>query len=312
MNSDLFFNMLRQSISRILKSHKITSSLAMPSAKLSTYEFESLHVSVPIPYVLHIEFNRAEKFNSMTTKMWEDMVKCFNLASYDEDVRSIVLSGRGRMFTCGLDLMEAGAALMQVKGVDAARKAFTLHKFIGDAQESCSAIDKCFKPVICAVHGACIGGGMDVITACDIRMCSEDAYFSVKEVDVGLAADMGSLQRLSKIIGNDSLVRELCYTARKFGAQEAKDCGLVSKVYKDQEEVLNSCLELAETIASKSPVAVQSTKHHLNFSRDHSVDAGLQYIQAWNSSMLQTEDLMKSAQALMMKKTPKDIDFEKV
>lgn len=306
--------MLRQSFSKLLHSQKVISSMTMASStsSLPEYNFETLAVTTPKPYVLHIEFDREQKFNSMTTQMWEEMVKCFNMASYDENVRSIVLSGRGRMFTCGLDLMAAGQNLMQVKGADIARKAFTLHKFIGHAQDSCTVIDKCWKPVICAVHGACIGGGMDVFAACDIRNCSEDAYFSVKEVDVGLAADLGSLQRLSKIMGNDSLVRELCYTARKFGAQEAKDYGLVSKVYKDKEELLNSSIELAEVIASKSPVAIQSTKHHLNFSRDHGVDAGLEYMRAWNSSMLQTEDLMKSAQALMMKKTPKDVEFAKL
>merc|ERR1719354_210055 len=138
------------------------------------------------------------------------------------------------MFTCGLDLMEAAQHLPRKDDTDVARHAFFLHKFIGIAQDSCTSIDKCLKPVISAVHGPCIGGGVDTVTASDIRVCTKDAFYSVKEVDVGLAADLGSLQRLTKIIGNDSLVRELCYTGRRMAADEAKQCGLVSKVYDDK------------------------------------------------------------------------------
>uniref|UniRef100_H2Z615 Enoyl-CoA hydratase n=1 Tax=Ciona savignyi TaxID=51511 RepID=H2Z615_CIOSA len=168
------------------------------------------------------------------------------------------------------------------------------------------------KPVITAVHGGCIGGGMDVITACDIRLCEKEAFFSVKEVDVGLAADMGSLQRLPLIIGSDSLVRDLCFTGRRMKADEAKSCGLVSTVYEDKASMIDGAIQLAETIATKSPVAVQSVKVCLNYGRNHSVDAGLEYMKSWNAAMLQTEDIMKSAQALMTKKTPADVTFSKL
>jgi len=180
------------------------------------------------------------------------------------------------------------------------------------AQESVTGIERCMKPVIAAIHGGCIGGAMDVVTACDIRMCTEDAFFSVKEIDVGLAADVGTLQRLSKVIGSDSLARELCYTGRKLKSVEAQTSGLVSKVHKDKDEMLKNAISLAVEIASKSPVAVQSTKHNLIYSRDHSVPESLEYIKAWNATMLQTEDIMKSAQAYMMKKTPADVTFSKL
>lgn len=276
------------------------------------YNFDHLSVSFPKTYVMHVEFNRPDKLNSMNMKMWEEMSECFRKANYDEDVRAIVLSGKGRMFTCGLDLMEAAGSLPRKDNVDVSRHAFFLHKFIGLAQDSCTSIDKCMKPVISAVHGPCIGGGVDVVTACDIRMCTKDAFFSVKEVDVGLAADLGSLQRLTKIIGNDSLVRELCYTGRRMQADEAKQSGLVSKVYEEKDALFEGAIEMATEIASKSPVAVQSIKINLNYSRDHSVDEGLEFIRSWNASMLQSEDLMKSAQALLMKKKPSDVQFSKL
>ena len=240
------------------------------------------------------------------------MTDCFKKAAYDENVRSIIFSGRGRLFCAGLDLQEAAVHLGPKPDQDIARKGFQMYKFIGLAQESVSGIERCMKPVIVAVHGGCIGGAMDVITACDIRLCTEDAFFAVKEIDVGLAPDVGTLQRLSKVVGSDSLARELCYTGRKMKSDEARSSGLVSRVATDKDEMIKQAIDLAVEIASKSPVAVQSTKHNLIYSRDHSVPESLEYIKAWNATMLQTEDIMKSAQAFMMKKTPADVTFAKL
>ncbi|CAK8686169.1 unnamed protein product [Clavelina lepadiformis] len=282
------------------------------STTADEYKFTTLSVNSPKPYVLHIQLDREEKHNTMNHAMWKDMTDCFSKASDDENVRSIVLSGKGRLFTAGLDLMEAAQNFSSSPDQDVARRGFKMAKYIGLAQESCSAIERCMKPVVVAIHGACIGGGMDVITACDIRLCAENAYFSIKEVDVGLAADMGTLQRLPKIIGNDSLVRELSYTARKIGSNEALSCGLVSKVYKDDKELMENALQLAAFIATKSPVAVQSTKVNLNYARNHSIPEGLEFMKSWNATMLQTEDIMKSAGAFMQKKTPADVEFSKL
>ena len=132
--------------------------------------------------------------------------------------------------------------------------------------------------MIACVHGFCVGGGVDLMTACDIRYCTQDAWYSVKEVDIGLAADIGTLQRFPKIVGNDSLVRELVYTARKFTSEEANRLGLVSKIVPDYEALIKAGLELAKEIASKSPVAVQGSKINLIYSRDHSVDESLKFI----------------------------------
>lgn len=172
-------------------------------------------------------------------------------------------------------------------------------------QDSFTSIERCPKPVVAAIHGACIGGGVDLISACDVRYATKDAFFQIKEVDVGLAADVGTLQRLPRIVGGDSLVRELCYTARKLGADEALRCGLVSRLLEDKDAVVAAAVQTAELIAEKSPVAVQGTKHNLIYARDHSVPESLRYMATWNAAMLQSEDVMKAAVAAISKEKPK-------
>jgi delta(3,5)-delta(2,4)-dienoyl-CoA isomerase len=216
------------------------------------------------------------------------------------------------MFTSGIDLVDMASGLLQPKGDDAARISWYLRDLITRYQKTFSVIEKCPKPVIAAIHGGCIGAGVDLITACDIRYCAQDAIFQVKEVDVGLAADVGTLQRLPKVIGNQSLVNELALTARKMMADEALSSGLVSRVFPDKEPMLDAAIALAVEISSKSPVAVQSTKINLLYSRDHPVDQALDYMASWNMSMLQTQDIVKSVQAAMEKKDMKSVTFSKL
>lgn len=182
------------------------------------------------------------------------------------------------------------------------RRGHWLEKTIKNSQEAITALELCLKPVIVGIHSACVGAGVDLITAADIRYCTEDAWFQLKEVELGMAADVGSLQRLPKVIGNQSLVRELCYTGRKFGSKEAFECGLVNRVslmetrdrvfayesvlvlqtFKTQDELVKECLKLAEVIASKSPIAVQGTKKNLIYSMDHTNQEGLdQIVSCW-------------------------------
>ncbi|XP_059806818.1 delta(3,5)-Delta(2,4)-dienoyl-CoA isomerase, mitochondrial [Hypanus sabinus] len=277
-----------------------------------SYKFESLRVTGVRDSVLHVELNRPEKRNAMNGTLWREMVECFTQVSQDRDCRVVVISGAGPIFTAGIDLMDMAGDILQSEETDTARKAWHLRNKILQFQESFSAIEKCPKPVIAAVHSACIGGGVDLITSCDVRLCSQDAWFQVKEVDIGMAADVGTLQRLPKVIGNASLVSELVYTARKMMADEAMRCGLVSRVFQDKENMLDGAFDLASEIASKSPLAVQGTKLNMIYSRDHSVKEGLDYIATWNMSMLQTEDLVKSAQAAMEKKSPRDITYSKL
>lgn len=207
------------------------------------------------------------------------MIDCFNSLSYDPDCRAIVLSGAGKMFSAGIDLqtfITVGQEGAEIE--DTARKSYMLRKIIPELQESFNVIEKCRKPVIAVIHSGCIGGGVDMVTACDMRYCTSDAFFEVKEVKMGLAADIGTLQRLPKVIGNNSLVRELVYTGRQIDAKEALQAGLVNRVFESKEEMVKKALEIASEMAQLSPVAVQTSKLSMNYSRDHSVQDGLNHI----------------------------------
>nr|XP_033813366.1 delta(3,5)-Delta(2,4)-dienoyl-CoA isomerase, mitochondrial isoform X2 [Geotrypetes seraphini] len=278
----------------------------------SSYTFKTLKVSQASDKVLHVELNRPEKMNAMNIALWREMVECFNEIAEDSECNAVVLSGAGKIFTAGIDLMDLGGEVLQLEGDDIARKTWNLRKKITKAQETFTVIEKCSKPVIAAIHGACIGAGTSLISACDIRYCTQDAWFQIKEVDMGLAADVGALQRFSKIIGNQSLVNELSFTSRKMMSDEASNCGLVSRVFPDKESMLQGAFDLASEIASKSPVAVQGTKINLVYARDHSVSESLQYMATWNMSMLQTEDIMKSVQAALEKKKTKDVTYSRL
>ncbi|KAF9190292.1 hypothetical protein BGZ51_006810 [Haplosporangium sp. Z 767] len=263
------------------------------------YSFETVKVSFPAPFVAHVELNRPKKLNAINGQMWADIRSVFDVLRDDPDVRSIVLSGSGRCFTSGLDLFSLELPVVED---DPSRSAFKIRPYIKKLQDSLSAIELCDKAVIAAIHGPCIGGGIDITTACDIRYASKDAYFSVKEVDIGLAADVGTLQRLPKVVGNISWVRELCLTGRNFDANEALHYGFISKLAPDAAQVLSEAIATATLIAEKSPVAAIGTKHLLNYSRDHSVQEGLNYTAAWNMVMLTTPDLPTAAAAQMQKK----------
>lgn len=223
----------------------------------------------------------------------------------EPECRVIVLSAAGKIFCAGIDMqdmMNLGQKL--VEHDDVARKCKILQQKIRSYQDSFTAIEKCPKPVIAAVHNACIGAGIDMISAADIRYCTSDAWFQIKEVDIGLAADVGTLQRFPKIVGSDSLTRELVYTARKFTSSEALQCGFISRLFDNQESLLENSMKLAEEIASKSPVAVQGSKINLIYSRDHSVSESLDYIAIYNQAMLQSEDLVNATMSQMTKNPP--------
>ncbi|XP_030633611.1 delta(3,5)-Delta(2,4)-dienoyl-CoA isomerase, mitochondrial [Chanos chanos] len=290
----------------------ISAVRTMSSQTGPTPPFSTLSVSRPVNAVTHVELHRPEKRNAMNRAFWSEMVECFNQIALDSECRAVVVSGAGKMFTAGIDLMDIASDVLQPGGDDTARISWNIRRIISKYQETFSVIEKCPKPVVVAVHGACIGGGVDLITACDIRLCTQDAWFQVKEVDIGLAADVGTLQRLPKVIGSRSLVNELALTARKMYSDEAKSCGLVSRVFPDKDAMMAGALELAGEIAGRSPVAVQGTKINLIYSRDHSVAEALDYMATWNMSMLQTDDVMKSAQAAMEKKNPKEVPFSKL
>lgn len=305
--SQLYFNVTLRSLS----SSAQEASKRAPE-EFSDHSYESIQVTSAHEHVLHVQLNRPEKRNAMNRAFWRELVECFQKISKDSNCRAVVISGAGKMFTAGIDLVDMASEFLQPSGDDAARIAWYLRDLISQYQKTFTVIEKCPKPVIAAVHGGCVGGGVDLISACDIRYCAQDAFFQIKEVDVGLAADVGTLQRLPKVIGSQSLVNELTFTARKMMADEALDSGLVSRVFPDKDVMLNAAFALAADISSKSPVAVQGSKVNLVYSRNHSVDESLDYMATWNMSMLQTQDIMKSVQAAMEKKDPKNVTFSKL
>jgi len=191
-----------------------------------------------------------------------------------------------------MDMLQVGQRLADV--TDVSRKAKIMDELIGHHQNSISAVERCLKPVIAATHSAVIGAGVDLVSTADIRYCTKDCWFSVKEVDIGMAADVGTLQRFPKAIGSQSLVRELCFTGRKFKSDEALHWGFVNRVFDTKEELVEAAIKLAEEIASKSPVAVQGTKKNLVYSLDHTNQEGLDQIREINRLNLQSEDFVNA------------------
>ena len=250
--------------------------------------------------IAHIEMNRPDKANSMSPDFWEDLPRLLDDMDHNPDIRAIVLSGRGKHFTGGMDLA-AFQGIMELTQKEPARGAYALRRLILKLQDSLTSLERVRVPVIAAIHGVCLGGGIDLISACDIRLCTKDASFGVEEIHVGMTADVGTLQRLPKIMP-PGIVRELTYTGRRFSADEAKDWGLVNSVHKDRDAVLDAAMALAGDIAAKSPLAVAGAKQAITYARDHSVQDGLDQIATWNAGMLRPDDLMKAMQAKMAKK----------
>ena len=264
--------------------------------------------------------------------MWLEMRQIFDSLSYSPSVRAIILTGAGpKAFTAGLDIQatsQAGplAPAPEDPSRDGARIATANRRHILEFQECVQSIEKCEKPVVCVMHGFTLGLGIDIAACADVRICSSDTKFAVKEVDIGLAADIGTLSRLPKIVGNFGWVKDVCLSARTFGAQEAMRVGFVSGVYANKDAAVEEASRWAGIIAGKSPVAVQATKELLNWSRDHSVQdgkphlprlnkcielifLGLRYTAVWNGAALQSNDVPAAMQAGLAKRKP---TFEKL
>lgn len=256
--------------------------------------------------VAHVQINRPEKINAMNAAFWTEIIDIFQWVEDTDAVRAVVLSGAGKHFSSGIDLMMM-ASVANSFGKDVGRNARLLRRKILELQASFNAVDNCRKPVLAAIQGYCIGGAIDLISACDMRYAAEGAQFSIKEIDIGMAADVGTLQRLPRIIG-DGMLRELAYTGRPFGAEEARSIGLVNRVYPDQDSLLAGVMEIAQEIASKSPIAVAGTKAMISYMRDHTVNDGLEYVATWNSAMLQSNDLRVAIAAHMSKQKPEFVD----
>ncbi|KAJ3375033.1 putative enoyl CoA hydratase [Allomyces arbusculus] len=267
--------------------------------------YATLRVSTPRPNIALVELHRPDALNAMNDQFFVDVQDCFSALHADPDVRAVILaSAHPRLFTAGLDLKAVQSGMLP-QHEDIGRCGLLFMDLIDRWQRAFTTIDECRAPVIAVVHGMCIGGGVDMICSADMRVCTQDASFSVKEVDLAMAADIGTLQRLPKIVGNQSTVREWALTGRTFSATEAKDAGLVGHVVADKKAAMDKAFEIAEIIASKSPIAINGTKVALNYSRDHSVADGLRQIAMWNASQLQSQDVIMAAASVLTKQTPR-------
>ena len=244
------------------------------------------------------------KGNAMGPAFWSEMPGVFADLDADPQVRAIVLSGSGKNFSYGLDLPAMAGTLAPVLSDGAmARPRTEFHATVLRMQKAINAVADCRTPTIASVHGWCIGGGVDLISAVDIRYASADAKFSVREVKLAIVADMGSLARLPLIL-SDGHLRELALTGKDIDAARAEKIGLVNDVYPDSDALLKAARELAGEIAANPPLVVQGTKQVLAANTERQVADGLRYVAAWNSAFLPSKDLGEAVQAFMERRKP--------
>ncbi|GFP88407.1 delta(3 5)-delta(2 4)-dienoyl-coa isomerase mitochondrial [Phtheirospermum japonicum] len=255
----------------------------------------------PDSRVSYLSINRPSRGNALSHDFFTEFPAALSALDRNPDVGVIILSGAGKHFCSGIDLQNLSSTA--ARSADTGRAGEKLRREIKLFQRAVTAIEECRKPVIAAVHGACIGGGVDLIAACDLRYATENAFFSVKEVDLGLTADLGSLQRLPGIVGYGSAM-ELALTARTFSGSEAKELGLVTRVFSDKEALDKGVTEIAQGIAAKSPLAVIGTKRVLIKSRDMTLEQGLDYVATWNSGVMVSSDLEEAISAQRLKRKP--------
>jgi len=252
------------------------------------------------PHVAVVRLTGPGRGNMMGTDFWAELPHVFAALDADDDVRCVVLTGAGAHFSVGLDVQEVLGGWLGKLGPGASAQAAQRTELMGvirALQDGVSAVAACRKPVIAAVSGWCIGGGVDLISAADIRLASAEAKFSVREARLAIVADVGSLQRLAGIIGEGQL-RELALTGRDITADRAERIGLVNSVQPDQDAVMAAALEMASEIAANSPLAVAGTKAVLNEEREERVARGLRHVALWNSAFLHSEDLIEAVTAL--------------
>ena len=265
-------------------------------------EFSTLEVTLDAG-VATIALNRPDKANAMSEPMWYEIKQAMEWLDSTPEARIGIITGKGKFFTAGIDLTLLMGLGAKIEDDCDGRRREKLRRLILELQDTLSSVERCRKPVLAAIHGACIGGGIDLITACDMRYCSANAYFTVKEIDVGMTADVGTLQRLPHLVG-DGMARELAYTGRRVEGPEAQQIRLVNRCFDTPEALHEGVMEIARSIAAKSPLSIRGCKEMITYARDHTVADGLNYIATWNAAMLMSKDLFEAGAANMQKRDP--------
>lgn len=264
--------------------------------------------------IAHVVLNRPEKRNNMNAAFWRELPEIIKGIDYSSKARVIVISSTGPHFTAGLDISSFAGVSDPVGETDKRtkrlQKGTAFYDNVLHMQESFNCIEECRVPVLAAIQGGCIGGGVDLASACDIRYATEDAFLTIFETNIGMTADVGTFPRLVKLIP-EGYVREMAYTGRKVSANEARSMGLINNVYKDQETMLKEVMGIAAEIASKAPLAVYGCKRMINYARDHSTADGLDYIAIWNSTHLQVEEIQEAMTANAEKRPGNFVEIPK-
>jgi len=248
--------------------------------------------------VAHLRLCRPEAYNTMTRAFWSELPQL--VAELDESggTRAVVLSSTGKHFSAGMDLAvftggDGGGSLGGGGRREEGRARAQLRQTVLLVQETFSALERVRMPVLAAIQGGCIGGAVDMVTACDMRYCTADAFFVIQEINIGMTADVGTLQRLPKVIP-DGVAREMAYRGHRLGAERALQLGLVNQVYDTHEDLVSGVIDIATEIATKSPLAIWGTKEMLNYTRDHTVADSLEHIATWQAGMFQPADMLES------------------
>lgn len=252
--------------------------------------------------IAHVRLSRPDELNTMVREFWSELPEIVTGISDEGSARVVVISSTGRHFSAGMDLsVFTGGDLHP--DAELGRRQARMRSSAKALQWSFTALEKARVPVLAAVQGGCIGGAVDLVTACDLRYASADAFFTVMEINIGMTADVGTLQRLGTIVP-EGVARELAFTGRRMSAQRAYQVGLVQEVYADHEALLAGVLDTAREIAGKSPLAVWGTKVAMNYARDHGVDDALDQIATWQAGMFQQPDMLEAFTAKAEKRDP--------
>ena len=259
--------------------------------------------------VATVTMNRGEQLNTMVPAFWEELPALVRELDATGGTRVIVLASTGRHFSAGMDLAVFGERPDGDSKAGPGRLRANMRANLLHLQETFSVLEKARMPVLAAIQGGCIGGAVDMVTACDMRYATEDAFFCIQEINIGMTADVGTLQRLPKLI-SEGICRELAYTGRRMPAAEAKAVGLVNEVFADHDALLDGVLGIARTIASKSPLAIYGSKEMITYTRDHSTVDSLNHIATWQSGMFHPSEMLESFTARAEKRDGEFEDLE--